>query len=114
MATPIILLHAGDAYGAAGQGAIVWTLTNAPNLTGATVSLKITRGDAVVVTAPGTVVSGVYPAAQVVHTPITATQTITLTLVSYGFRLVATLSNGDIVTLHHGEAGSVVVTRQAT
>lgn len=111
MAAPTLVLHAGDDYTAIGQGPPVFTLTNAPNLTGATITLQITRGGAVVVAAAGTLASGVYPSAQVVHVPLTALQTAGLTLVSYGFRLVATLSNGDVVTLDHGEAGSVSVTR---
>ncbi|HXH79495.1 hypothetical protein [Nocardioides sp.] len=111
MATPVIHLHQGDAYTVIGQGPPAWTLANAPNLAGATIALQITRNGAVVVAAAGTLASGVYPAAQVVHTPLTAQQTAGLGLVSYGYRLIATLSNGDVVTLDHGDTGSVLVTR---
>ena len=114
MPTVETILHAGDDYSASGQGAIPFTITDAPNLTGATsITLEITRGGVAKVTAAGTLVAATYPAPQVVAVPLTALQTAGLSLRSYGYVLRATLSNGNVVTLGHGETGSVMVTRSA-
>lgn len=109
--TASIRLTQGDDYSTIGQGPIEFTISNAPNLVGATITLEITQGATAAVTATGTLASGIYPAAQVVQVPLTDTQTNGLARAAYGYRLRAVLSNGDVVTLDHGETGSVFVTR---
>jgi len=100
----------GDDFSGIGQGPISWTLTNAPNLALATITLEISRGGVILVTTPGVLASGVWPAAQVVTVALTDTQTGTLSQRNYAYRLAATLSNTDIVTLDSGGPGSLYAT----
>jgi len=100
-----ILLNQGDSYAAIGQGVIAVTVTAAPNLAGATISCLIARGATVVVTAPAALAAATYPAAQVVNVPLTRTQTLLLDRKTYTYQIVATLSNGETVTLSPESGG---------
>jgi len=106
----VINLNQGDDYSSIGQGPIQWTLTNAPNLASAAITLEITRGGVVVATAAGALVGATYPAPQVVNVTLSDTTTDLLTLRSYAYVLRAVLSNGDEVTLDAGGPGSLYAT----
>jgi len=97
-----ITLHTGNDYSALGQGPVTWTLTGAPNLTGATITLTVARGATTILTAVGALAAATYPSAQVVNVPLTDTQTDTLSPMAYAYGLNAVLSNGDEVTLDAG------------
>jgi len=105
-----ITVNQGDDYSTIGQGPVQWTLTGAPNLAAAAITLEITRGGAVVATAAGALVGSTYPAAQVVNVTLSDTTTDLLTQRSYAFVLRAVLSNGDEVTLDAGGPGSLYAT----
>jgi len=95
-------IRTGNDYSVIGQGPITWTLTGAPNLTGATITLAVARGATTILTAAGTLAGSTYPAAQVVNVPLTDAQTDTLAPMAYAYGLNAVLSNGDEVTLDSG------------
>jgi len=102
MPSSTIQIRQGNDYSAVGQGPITWTLTGAPNLTGATITLTVARGATAILTAVGALVGSTYPAAQVVNVPLTDAQTDTLVPMEYAYGLNAVLSNGDEVTLDAG------------
>jgi hypothetical protein len=101
----IVLLIRGDDYAAADNRAIVWSGSEWPNLTGATVMFSIWRGNQrldipAVVTAAGT-------GTQSVRGELTSAQTAQLEatprVAEYRYEVVATLSSLRRVTLVRGQ-----------
>jgi hypothetical protein len=96
--TQTVTLMQGDDYLAADGRALEWTSTGWPDLTGAAVTWQVgLRGSETLY--PVTVVD-----AATVRVELTTAQTNALTpRVVRTYQLVATLTNGSVVTLTHGE-----------
>ena len=90
----------GDAYQSADNRALSFSLTSAPDLTGATVTLVISWGvDSVSVT--GTVANA-GAATQTVTAQLTSVQTALMPIIGTTYQLRATLANTNVVTLKRG------------
>jgi hypothetical protein len=104
-----LLLVQGDDYFAADGRAIVWTLANVPDLTGASISFTaqkrpqiVTTGSATITATGGVVVpSGASKLVQL-ELPSATTATFAIGANGYTYELVATLASGHVVTLATG------------
>lgn len=96
-----VTLYAGDDYASSEARALVWTLTGAPDLTGATVTWLAAWHSGTLSQAG--VVSDAGEAAQTVTVQLTDTQTAALPAAEIvRYDLGATLANGNKVTLARG------------
>ena len=94
-------LYQGDDYQAAESRQLIWNLTGAPDLTGATVTLTIVSS-AGSLTKTATL-SDEGESTQVVTVTLTVTQTASLRSGVLAYDLSATLANGNVVTLARGK-----------
>ena len=94
-------LYQGDDYQAAESRQLIWNLTGAPDLTGATVTLTIVSSAGSLTRTATLADEG--ESTQVASVTLTDTQTASLDTGATEYDLSAVLSNGNVVTLARGK-----------